>query len=85
MIDNHELINEWLKQYLLEREVKFTDERYKTKTIMFMKILVEKPPDLESRKQTLISNVAFHKQIEESSNLALLYQVLIDFIDCLHS
>lgn len=50
---------------------------------MSMEILFEKPPDLELRKQTLSSNLPFYKQIEESADMALLYQVLIDFTDYL--
>ncbi|MGU7927371.1 hypothetical protein ACS6ZK_02200 [Streptococcus suis] len=83
MTDNHKLINEWLKQYLLEKDMNFSDKRYEIKTIMSMEILLEKPPDLQLRKQTLLSNLSFHKQSKESADMALLYQVLIDFIDYL--
>ncbi|MGT2743060.1 hypothetical protein [Streptococcus plurextorum] len=83
MTDNLKLINEWLKQYLLEKNLDFYDKRYETKTIMSMEILLEKPPDLYLQKQTLLSNLPFHKQLKESVDIALLYQVLIDFIDYL--
>ncbi|HFI0398017.1 TPA: hypothetical protein ACGO63_000447 [Streptococcus suis] len=83
MTDNRKLINEWLKQYLLEKDMNFSDKRYEIKTIMSMEILLEKPPDLQLRKQTLLSNLSFHKQSKELADVALLYQVLIDFIDYL--
>jgi hypothetical protein len=83
MIDNEKFISDWLKQYLLKKNVNFSDKRYETYAIMSMEILFEKPPDLELRKQTLSSNLPFYKQIEESADMALLYQVLIDFTDYL--
>lgn len=83
MTDNYKLINEWLKQYLLKKNMNFSDERYETYTIRSMEILFEKPLDLQLRRQTLSSNLPFYKQIEESADMALLYQVLIDFIDYL--
>lgn len=83
MTDNHKFINEWLKQYLLKKNMNFSDKRYETYTIRSMEILFEKPPDLKLRRQTLSSNLSFYKQIEESADMALLYQVLIDFIDYL--
>lgn len=82
MTDNHKLINEWLKQYLLKKNVNFTDKRYEFKTKMFMNELLEKPPDICLRQQILITNIPFHRQTS-GSNMALLYQVLIDFIDYL--
>ena len=83
MIDNEKFISDWLKQYLLKKNVNFSDKRYETYAIMSMEILFKKPPDLELRKQTLSSNLPFYKQIEESADMALLYQVLIDFTDYL--
>ena len=39
MTDNRKLINEWLKQYLLEKDMNFSDKRYETYAIMSMEIL----------------------------------------------
>ncbi|HEM4882663.1 TPA: hypothetical protein U1138_001827 [Streptococcus suis] len=82
MTDNHKLINKWLKKYLLKKGMSFSDKRYESKTTMFMENVLEKPPDLELIQQTLLSNLSFHKQTKYS-DMALLYQVLIDFIDYL--
>ena len=82
MTDKETIINDWLKQYLLMKNVNYTDKRYESKTKMFMNELLEKPPDIYLRQQVLISNIPFHRQTP-GANMALLYQVLIDFIDYL--
>ncbi|AZQ41741.1 hypothetical protein ACVR1N_02205 [Streptococcus constellatus subsp. pharyngis] len=82
MTENENFISDWLKQYLLKKNANFTDKRYETRTKRLMNELLEKPPDIYLRQQVLISNIPFHKQTP-GSNMALLYQVLIDFIDYL--
>lgn len=82
MFKKDQMINKWLNSYLEANAKQFTDKRYETRTIMFMKIFIENYFDLKLRRQTLISFQKCHSQFSES-DVSLMYNILIDFIDYL--